>query len=125
VCLTAGLALLLSCANVFFRDVKYIVQTLLTFGIFFTPVFYEPQMLGVTGARLVMLNPLAPLLEGLRLSLIEGHNLFEPLTAAVRSGVAVVWSPWYLAYSAVWAFGGLALSAVIFHRAESAYPEYL
>ena len=38
--LTAGLALLVSCANLFFRDVKYVVQVLLMFGIFFTPVFF-------------------------------------------------------------------------------------
>ena len=37
---TAALGLLLSCANLFFRDVKYIVDVILTFGIFFTPVFY-------------------------------------------------------------------------------------
>ena len=65
---TAGSALVVSCANLFFRDVKYIVQVLLSFGIFFTPVFFEPEMLGPTGARLMMLNPLAPILEGLRLA---------------------------------------------------------
>src|SRR6185437_3924624 len=45
-CFTAGAALFLGCANLFFRDVKYIVQVLLTFGIFFTPVFFEPRMFG-------------------------------------------------------------------------------
>ncbi len=38
--LTLGIALIVSCANLFFRDVKYIVQVLITFGVFFTPVFY-------------------------------------------------------------------------------------
>lgn len=121
---TLGLGCLLACANVFFRDVKYIVQTLLTFGIFFTPVFFEPQMLGPTGARLAMLNPLAPILEGLRLAVVQGHNLLQPLTATVRADVVTVWEPWYLAYSAVFAIGGLAVSALIFHRAEAAFPEY-
>lgn len=46
---TLGLAMLLSSANVFFRDVKYLVQMLLTFGIFFTPVLYSPSLLGPTG----------------------------------------------------------------------------
>ena len=59
-CFTVAVGLLLSCANLFFRDVKYIVQVLLTFGIFFTPVFFEPAMLGPRGAPLIMLNPLAP-----------------------------------------------------------------
>ena len=43
VAFTAGAALLVSCANLFFRDVKYIVQVLVSFGIFFTPVFFEPR----------------------------------------------------------------------------------
>jgi len=123
---TVALALLLSCANVFFRDVKYIVQVLLTFGIFFTPVFYEPAMLGQVGAKLVLtLNPLAPLLEGLRLAVMEGHDLTVPLTATVRGSTVVVWKPAYLLASAAWSIGGLVVSALVFHRAERAFPEYV
>jgi ABC-type polysaccharide/polyol phosphate export permease len=46
VLLTAAAALLLSAGNVFFRDVKYIVRVFVTFGIFCSPVFYQPSMLG-------------------------------------------------------------------------------
>lgn len=123
---TAGTCLFLSCANLFFRDVKYIVQVLLTFGIFFTPVIYDPSLLGPTGARLVMLNPISPLLEGLRLAIFHGHSLLEPFIVAGRHGTAVVtWEPWYLAYSAVWALGGLSVAAVLFHRAEFLFAEYV
>jgi len=124
-CLTTAVALLLSCANVFFRDVKYIVQVLLTFGIFFTPVFYEPAMLGPTGAHLVMLNPLAPLLEGMRLAVLDGQNLLLTLTAPSPRGDVAAWSPWYLAYSAAWALGGLLVSALAFHRVEPDLSEYV
>jgi ABC-type polysaccharide/polyol phosphate export permease len=123
---TAASGLFLSCANLFFRDVKYIVQVLLTFGIFFTPVLWEPAMLGPTGAQVVMLNPLAPLLEGLRLAVINGHNLAEPLTQLTKHGAeAIVWQPWYLLYSGVWAVGGLLLSALMFHRLEFVFAEYV
>lgn len=61
---TAGLALFLSCANLFFRDVKYIIDVLLTFGILFTPVFYEARMLG-KWAPLLLINPLAAILEAM------------------------------------------------------------
>jgi ABC-type polysaccharide/polyol phosphate export permease len=122
---TAAAALFLSCANLFFRDVKYIVQVLLTFGIFFTPVLYEPAVLGVRG-QLAMLNPLAPLLEGLRLAIFHGHSLLEPLLVTGRNGVEVIaWSPWYLGYSAVVSLGGLSLAAVLFHRAEFAFAEFV
>ena len=126
ICFTAATGLFVGCANLFFRDVKYIVQVLLSFGIFFTPVFFEPAMFGPLGARLMMLNPLAPMLEGLRLSVVEGHNLLEPLTVVAKNGQAVLaWSPWYLAYGAVWAGGGLLGSALLFHRLESKFAEYL
>ena len=88
VTLTAASGLFLSCANLFFRDVKYIVQLLLTFGIFFTPVLIEPAMLGATGARLMMLNPLAPILEGVRLSL-GGHGLLQAITEQAASGALI------------------------------------
>ena len=37
--LATGVGMVVSAASLFFRDVKYIVEVLLTFGIFFTPVF--------------------------------------------------------------------------------------
>ena len=118
---TVASSLFLSCANLFYRDVKYIVQVLLTFGIFFTPVFFEPAMLGPRLGALCMLNPLAPILEGLRLTIVDGHNLLTPLTAT--SG-AVVWSPLFLLYATLWATLGLGASATLFHRTEFVFAEY-
>jgi lipopolysaccharide transport system permease protein len=70
--LTTGLALLLSAANLFYRDVKYLVEILLTYAIFFTPVLYDASMLG-KWRDLVMLNPVAPILEGLSATMVQGH----------------------------------------------------
>jgi ABC-type polysaccharide/polyol phosphate export permease len=114
---TVAASLFLSCANLFYRDVKYIVQILLMFGIFFTPVFFEPAMLGARLARMAMWNPLAPILEGLRLAVVDGHNLLVS-----PSGVPI-WSPSYLAYSAVFTVVALAASATLFHRAEFRFAE--
>ncbi|MBK5187294.1 MAG: ABC transporter permease [Gemmatimonadaceae bacterium] len=119
---TVASSLFLSCANLFFRDVKYIVQLALTFGIFFTPVLFDPAMMGHELARLIMLNPLSPLLEGLRLAIVERHDLLQPLVSA--DGVTI-WSPMYLAYAAAWAIIGLAASAMIFHRSEFVFAEYI
>ena len=33
------------------------------------------------------------------------------------------WQPWYLAYSAAWAFGGLVVSTLRFHRSERHFAE--
>ncbi|GJG87933.1 hypothetical protein tb265_31140 [Gemmatimonadetes bacterium T265] len=123
---TTAVCLFLSCANLFFRDVKYLVQVFVTFGIFFTPVFFDAGTFGAKGARILMINPLAPILEGLRLSVVQGHNLLEPLTVHTHTGAAVAaWHPWYLLYAAVWAIGGLVLSALLFHRAEDTFAEYI
>ncbi|HEY2898402.1 MAG TPA: ABC transporter permease, partial [Gemmatimonadaceae bacterium] len=101
--LTVAASLFLSCANLFFRDVKYIVQVMLTFGIFFTPVFFDPAMMGRKLAGLIMLNPLSPLLEGLSLAVVQQHDLLVPMMSP--DGI-VVWSPLYLTYAALWAILG-------------------
>lgn len=115
-------ALLLSCLNLFFRDVKYLVQIFLTFGIFLTPVIFDAPMFGELGARLLMLNPVAPILEGLRLTIIQHHNLLQPL-AVTSPTEFVFWKPWYLLYTAAWAYGGLLVSALAFHRSERHFAE--
>jgi lipopolysaccharide transport system permease protein len=122
---TAGSALVVSCANLFFRDVKYIVQVLLSFGIFFTPVFFEPEMFGPVGARLMMLNPLAPVLEGLRLSVVYDHNLLSALVETGRKGSVLVWTPWYLVSTAAWAIVMLLGGLLFFHRSEAKFAEYV
>ncbi len=123
---TIGTALFLSCANLFFRDVKYIVQVLVTFGIFFTPVFYEPANFGPWGCRLMMLNPLAPLLEGIRLAIVEHHNLLDSLIVTSPAGLAILaWHPAYLLYVGSWVFLGGASAWFLFHKLQFVYAEYI
>lgn len=123
---TAATGVFLACANLFFRDVKYITQVLLTFGVFFTPVLFDAWSFGAKGARLLMLNPLSPIFEGLRLAVMEGHNLLAPLSVVARSGAVVpVWEPWYLLYSAAWSIGGLAFAVVLFQRTQYLFAEYV
>jgi ABC-type polysaccharide/polyol phosphate export permease len=106
VVMTAGLALLLSAANLFFRDVKYIVEVVITFAIFFTPVFYEVEMFGRWG-QLLMLNPVAPVLEGLNAAVV-GHR-------APDAG-------WTL-YAAAAATVSFILGAITFQRLEPKFAE--
>ena len=122
---TTGVSLFLSCANLFFRDVKYIVQVVLMFGIFFTPIFFEPTMLGPKGAYIAMLNPLTGILEGLRLSIVDGHNLLVPLTVVVKGVERVAWNPWELVYSAAFSIFGVLGSALMFRRLQHLFAEYV
>jgi len=59
---TLGFGLILSSANLFFRDIKYVVEILLMFGIFFTPVFYSAESFG-RWKTLMLLNPLGSIIE--------------------------------------------------------------
>jgi lipopolysaccharide transport system permease protein len=69
--LATGIGMIVSAASLFFRDVKFLVEVFLTFGIFFTPVFYSVSMLGDKG-KWLMLNPVSPILEGFAACVV--HN---------------------------------------------------
>jgi lipopolysaccharide transport system permease protein len=122
---TTGVSLFLSCANLFFRDVKYIVQIVLMFGIFFTPIFYEPAMLGARGAHLAMLNPLTGILEGLRLAVVDGRDLLHPITVVMKGVERTVWEPWELGYSAACAIIGMIGATMMFRRLQHLFAEYV
>jgi homopolymeric O-antigen transport system permease protein len=85
---TAGLCIFFSAANLFFRDVKYLVEVVVTFAIFFTPVLYDASVAG-KWRDILMLNPIAPLLEGLNSSVVFGR---QPDLAwiAYSAGVSVL-----------------------------------
>jgi ABC-type polysaccharide/polyol phosphate export permease len=104
--LAAGVGILLSAGALFFRDVKYIVEIILTFAIFFTPVFYEVTMFG-EWATLLLLNPVAPILEGLGAAATG-----RPLPA-----------PGWLVYSGAVAVGGCIGAMALFKKLEPYFAE--
>jgi len=84
--LTAGFGLILATANLFYRDVKYVVEVILTFGIFFTPVLYDASIFGKWEV-LLLLNPVGSLLESLNAAVVlkQSPDLFWLSYAAVFS----------------------------------------
>ncbi|MBE0568542.1 MAG: ABC transporter permease [Deltaproteobacteria bacterium] len=103
---TMALGMLLSCANLFFRDVKYIVEVLVTFAIFFTPVFYDASMFG-KWAPLLLINPVGAILENIN-NVVILHRAPDMF---------------WLSYSVFWAVGGLIVSWNVFHRLEFLFAE--
>jgi ABC-type polysaccharide/polyol phosphate export permease len=85
--LATGIGLFVSAAGLFFRDVKYLVEVFVTFAIFFTPVFYETSLFARLG-RVLMLNPVAPILEGLGLVVVRHQP--PPLGWLLYSAVTTV-----------------------------------
>jgi lipopolysaccharide transport system permease protein len=103
-----ALGLFLSAANLFFRDVKYLVNVITNFAIFFTPVFYDSRLAG-KWEWLLMLNPVAPLLEGLN-SCIVLHS-----------------SPngYWIFYSAFVSVLGFYFALTFFKDLEAKFAEYI
>jgi len=106
VLLCMGIGMIVSAASLFFRDVKYIVEIFLTFGIFFTPVFFDIRMFGDRG-KWLMLNPFAPLLDGL--STCIAHHESPDVQ-------------WYL-YSLVFSLTSFLVGFVLFKHLEPAFAE--
>jgi ABC-type polysaccharide/polyol phosphate export permease len=106
VVLAAGLGMFLAAAGLFFRDVRHLVEVVVTFAIFFTPVFFETRIFQ-DWADFLLLNPVAPLLEAL---------------AAATLGYAGPDLTW-VAYSGVVSLLILAGSYTWFCRVEPAFAE--
>lgn len=103
---TTGLGLILAAANLFYRDIKYVVEIILMFGIFFTPVFYDASMFG-KWKDLLLLNPVGSILE------------------AINSAVVFHRMPDYfwLSYSGIISIALFALGFLIFHKSEPYFAE--
>ncbi len=86
--LAAGVGMIVSAASLFFRDVKFVVEVLLTFGIFFTPVFYDVGMFGDKG-KWLLLNPVSPILDGFS-ACVARHQSPSLPWLAYSCGIAVV-----------------------------------
>ncbi len=104
---TAGVALFLSMSNLFYRDVKYLFEVLITVWMFATAVVYPLKNVdGVLGAVLA-LNPMTQIIDAYRDVVLYGQ-----LPAAVPLAVTGVASCFILAAS--W---------LMFHRAEFTFAE--
>lgn len=104
--LTIGFSMIFACANLFYRDVKYIVEVIVTFAIFFTPVFYDASMLG-KWESVILLNPVAVLLESL--------NAVVVLHAPPKYS--------WLLYAGTWSIASFFVFSIIFHKAEVYFAE--
>ena len=107
VAFTLGIALLLAMGNLFYRDVKYLFEVVITIWMFATAVVYPAHLLGGALERVVLANPMTPILEGYRAVLLRGEMpALVPFVAAATISVATLMVAW-----------------VAFHRAEFKFAE--
>jgi ABC-type polysaccharide/polyol phosphate export permease len=70
---TSGLVLLLSAANLFFRDVNYLVQVGVVLGMFATSVVYPIESTNPVAGFVLALNPMSAFLDAYREALLLGR----------------------------------------------------
>jgi lipopolysaccharide transport system permease protein len=105
--LTLAISLLLAMANLFYRDVKYLFELVLTIWMFLTAVLYPVGQVGGMTGRMMAINPMTPILEAYRDVLLRGR-LPDPAPFLITAAVSVV---------------ALVVAWVVFHRAEYEFAE--
>jgi homopolymeric O-antigen transport system permease protein len=109
VCLlfTAAVGLILAMANLFYRDVKYIFEVIITFWMFATSVLYPvDKITGVFGV-LIRLNPMTPIVDAFRQVLLFGRlPALAPFALTAAFSIALFCLAW-----------------ILFHRAEFRFAE--
>ncbi|MFQ6015353.1 MAG: ABC transporter permease [Anaerolineae bacterium] len=104
--LIVGIALAISCINVFYRDMHVALNVLLQGWFFMTPIFYHHHILPLPLQKPAMANPLAAIITAYRDILIYGRLPDSHFTwGAVVSSFAVFLVGYYLfkRYSPVFA----------------------
>lgn len=76
--LMAGLALLLSMANLFYRDVGLVFRSVIQLWMFVTCVIYQLEATAGWKRAVVQLNPMTPIIRAYRDCLILGRWPFDP-----------------------------------------------
>lgn len=105
---TAGIALLLSMANLFYRDVRHVTGVLLTVWLFATSVVYPVDRIGGRlGEWLPIVNPMTPIIDAYRSLLLQGE-IPGLLRLGTATGIALA---------------TLILGWIVFHRAEYRFAE--
>jgi lipopolysaccharide transport system permease protein len=103
---TAAVALMLSMANLFYRDVKYLFEIVITVWMFATSVVYPVERIGGFLGTLLQLNPMTPVIDSYRAVLLL--NMPPPTSLAFAAPVAAAL---------------LAAGWLIFHRLEFRFAE--
>ena len=104
---TTSVCLILAMANLFYRDVKYIFEVLITIWMFATAVLYPVANLSTRYGAVLQLNPLTPVIDAYRSVLLRGVPP-DPVPFLLASTMSLVL---------------LALAWLLFHRTEFQFAE--
>ena len=107
--LTAAVALLLAMANLFYRDVKYLFEVVITVWMFGTSVVYPVDRVTGWAGVVLRLNPMTPIIDAYRSVLLRGQ--LPPMTPLAVDAFAAI-----VLLASIW---------LLFHRSEFQFAEYI
>lgn len=117
-CLTLGLVLLISTLQMYYEDIRFLLNSVIQLLFFLCPAVYTiEQVMGsdrlspLWKELYILLNPLTPIFIGYRTALLHGAQW--PIEGYLS----------YLAVSALWALLFLALGWAVWRRHEWHFPE--
>lgn len=103
---TLSISMLLAMGNLFYRDVKYLFELVLTVWMFMSAVLYPVSDVGGWMGRAMAFNPITPILNGYRDVLLRG--VMPDAAFLITTGVSATL---------------LVVAWLVFHRAEFAFAE--
>jgi lipopolysaccharide transport system permease protein len=72
-CLMLGVSFILSSWNLFYRDIRHVMPLLLQVWMYASPIVYPVTLIPKKYLGLYMLNPMSPLIDGVRKCVLEGQ----------------------------------------------------
>jgi len=126
-CLATGFSFLISAANTFYEDVKYIVAVILYLMFFICPIMYFSEQVYYCDAnkanpwlyRLYYLNPIATLCNAYRRSILAPQPV--PLKGITYPAIGMDWK--YVAIAFVVSVGVLLIGYHVFNRLKWRFVE--
>lgn len=106
---TLGIAFFTAALSVFSRDVMQLVNLLISFWMYLTPILYPITMLPDWAGKIMYLNPLYPLISAYQVMFLEGK-----LVAIGTLGLLLFWS-----------VGLFGLGAFIFNKLKYEFADWL
>jgi len=97
----------LAMANLFYRDVKYVLEVVIMIWMFATSIVYPIDRIHGRLGAVLQVNPMVPIIDAFRAAVL-GRPQFEPASLALVALVSVA---------------TLVLVSIAFHRAEFTFAE--
>lgn len=101
-----AVGLFVAMANLFYRDVKYLIEAVLTVWMFATSVVYPVGEIGGTTGRILQFNPMTPIVDAYRSVITLGRFPGPEFYAVAVLSVVLLGIAW-----------------LVFHRAEYQFAE--